>query len=210
LFTDRAHGGRVLSTDRRIGIVYRCVSANRSGRAAARFIAGPVSGNRLSAGCPGTRCHSTSAPGTRGTPETPGIALRRPASPGLPRLRAVFRRPRGVRRPSTGVAAADAAGDVRVPLEPFRRCGVRRRSTNALSAVGLRGLYAPRGRVQGAASSRVDPPPAAFRPPASPDLRAPRSLVPRIASPRRCLLFKQPNGSLLHRASPSMRCPRAG
>jgi hypothetical protein len=51
---------------------------------------------------------------------------------------------------------------------------------------------------------------AAFRPPASSDLRAPRILAPRIASPHRCLSFKQPNGFLLHRASPSMRCPRAG
>jgi len=51
---------------------------------------------------------------------------------------------------------------------------------------------------------------AAFRPTASSDLRAPRIPAPRIASPHRCLLFKQPNGALLHRASPSMRCPRRG
>jgi hypothetical protein len=45
----------------RFGIAYRCVSAFRISRAATRFIAGPASGNRLSAGHQGTRSHSTSA-----------------------------------------------------------------------------------------------------------------------------------------------------
>jgi hypothetical protein len=73
----------------RIGIDHRCVSAGRSGRAAARFIADPVSDNRLSAGYPGTQCRSTSAQEIHletgdAWPRVGGACFTEPPSPGVP------------------------------------------------------------------------------------------------------------------------------
>lgn len=209
LFSVRAHGGRLLSTGRRVGIVDRCVSAYRAGRVATRFIAGPVSDNCLSAGCPGTQCRSTSAPGTRGDRIRPGIALRRPASARRPHLRAVFRRPRGVRRPSTGVAAADAAGRGPGPVGPIRRCGcvVARQTRYRLLPCEAPALHdgwswcpLHRASVLPRGLSAV----GLIRPPRSTDPGAARRFtapVPVVQATERLLL---------HRASPSMRCPRAG
>jgi hypothetical protein len=196
----------------RIGIDYRCVSAGRSGRAAARFTADLVSGNRLSAGCPGTQGRSTSAQEIHqetgdAWPSGRSSLLHRATLTG----RAVLRRPPSVRPLSTGAASAKAQGarpasgwnplggagcvvarQTRVSAGCVSRsCAPRRRSERVplhrasilhrgLSAAGFIGRRARRG--SGAAHRFIAPVP----------------------------VFKQPNGLLLHRASPSMRCPRAG
>jgi hypothetical protein len=123
----------------------------------------PVSGSRLSAACPGTWVRSTSALGPVGAPETPGIASGRPASPSCPRtachLSTAAWRKAALHRRRFGECAGrwPASG-----WDPYRRCGVRRRSTDALSAVVFRDVYAPRRRSGGTASPRFDPPPWPF------------------------------------------------
>jgi hypothetical protein len=60
-FTVHAHERALLSTECRFGIAYRCVSANRLKPCSSSLHRGSASGNRLAAGCQGTRSRSTSA-----------------------------------------------------------------------------------------------------------------------------------------------------
>jgi hypothetical protein len=120
----------------RFGIAYRCVSAIRISRAATRFITGPASGNRLSAGHQGTRSRSTSAQPTGWTfRRSPAPALRGPASRSPPRAADPLSR-----KPPHGVAlgrrlVGEASGSSGARRVVIRLSGAHLRSVDAPSAV---------------------------------------------------------------------------